>query len=280
MRLAILLGTYNGGRFLREQLDSLFAQTMKDFQLYIRDDASTDDTIQIVREYQQRHSNIIMVEDDKFNLGAMRNFERLLAFADADYYMFCDQDDVWLSDKIEVSFAKMKQMEQQYGDIPLLVHTDLEVVDESLNVINASFWKYSRVLPQVVDENIHYLGIANSVTGCTIMMNRKAKQVAIPFPEQIYMHDAWIALCVMKYGKIGYINIPTIRYRQHSGNVLGAIEYRFSIREKLKNIGTICRSYLLVYRNGHPLVFKNFIHFLYYKFKYSVFVFHRKRKRS
>ena len=278
MRLAILLGTYNGGRFLREQLDSLFAQTMKDFQLYIRDDASTDDTIQIVREYQQRHSNIIMVEDDKFNLGAMRNFERLLAFADADYYMFCDQDDVWLSDKIEVSFAKMKQMEQQYGDIPLLVHTDLEVVDESLNVINASFWKYSRVLPQVVDENIHYLGIANSVTGCTIMMNRKAKQVAIPFPEQIYMHDAWIALCVMKYGKIGYINIPTIRYRQHSGNVLGAIEYRFSIREKLKNIGTICRSYLLVYRNGHPLVFKNFIHFLYYKFKYSVFVFHRKRR--
>ena len=280
MRLAILLGTYNGGRFLREQLDSLFAQTMKDFQLYIRDDGSTDDTMLIVKEYQQLHPNIVKVEDEGKNLGAKGNFERLLALTDADYYMFCDQDDVWLPDKIEVSFAKMKQMEQRYGDIPLLVHTDLEVVDEDLNVINASFWKYSRVLPQVVDENIHYLGIANSVTGCTIIMNKMAKQVAIPFPEQIYMHDAWIALCVMKYGKMGYINMPTIKYRQHSSNVLGAIEYRFSIKEKLKNIKTIYRNYLLVYRNGHPLVFKNIIHFLYYKFKYSVFIFHRKQNAA
>ena len=129
MRLAILLGTYNGGRFLREQLDSLFAQTMKDFQLYIRDDGSTDDTMLIVKEYQQLHPNIVKVEDEGKNLGAKGNFERLLALTDADYYMFCDQDDVWLPDKIEVSFAKMKQMEQRYGDIPLLVHTDLEVVD-------------------------------------------------------------------------------------------------------------------------------------------------------
>ena len=250
---------------------------MKDFQLYIRDDGSTDDTMQIVEEYRQRYSNIVVVDDGEKNLGAKRNFERLLAFADADYYMFCDQDDVWLPDKIEVIFAKMKQMEQQYGDIPLLVHTDLEVVDEELNVIDKSFWRYSRVLPQVVDKNIYYLGIANSVTGCTVIINQRAKEVSLPFPLQIFMHDAWIALCVMKYGKIDYIETATIKYRQHTGNVFGAIKYHFSIIEKLKNIKTIYKNTLSVYSNSHPLVFKNIIHFLYYKFRYSVFIFHRRR---
>ena len=276
----ILLATYNGAAYIREQIDSILQQTVADWHLLVHDDGSTDGTVDIVREYVQADKRIRLVEDGERHLGVAKNFLHLLKYSTAEYAMFCDQDDVWLPDKIEVSFAKMKQMEQRYGDIPLLVHTDLEVVDEDLNVINASFWKYSRVLPQVVDENIHYLGIANSVTGCTIIMNKMAKQVAIPFPEQIYMHDAWIALCVMKYGKMGYINMPTIKYRQHSSNVLGAIEYRFSIKEKLKNIKTIYRNYLLVYRNGHPLVFKNIIHFLYYKFKYSVFIFHRKQNAA
>ena len=265
MKLAILLGTYNGGRFLRAQLDSLFAQTMKDFQLYIRDDGSTDDTMQIVREYQQRYSNMTIVEDGKANLGAMRNFERLLAFADADYYMFCDQDDVWLPDKIEVSFTKMKQMEQQYGDIPLLVHTDLEVVDEELNVIDKSFWRYSNIQPQVLDKNIYYLGIANSVTGCTIMMNEKAKQASTPFPKQIFMHDAWIALCTMKHGKIDYIDASTIKYRQHSDNVFGAIKDDFSIWSRLKSLKEVYRKNKLQYLNAHPLVFKNALHYIFHK---------------
>ena len=280
MKLAILLGAYNGGRFLREQLDSLFAQTMNDFQLYIRDDGSTDDTMQIVQEYRQRYSNITLVEDGEKNLGAKRNFERLLAFAEADYYMFCDQDDVWLPDKIEVSFAKMKQMEQQYGDIPLLVHTDLEVVDEELNLINPSCWNYAYINPQIVDKNIYFLGLANSVAGCTTLMNRKGRDVSLPFSPHAIMHDYWVALCVMKRGKIDYIPVPTIKYRQHGYNVVGATPYKFSFWDKLNTIKKVYQENKEKYLNAHPLVYKNILQYLFYKVQFSFIIHSKDRRRA
>lgn len=277
MTIAVLLGTYNGGRYLKELLESLLFQTINDFQLYIRDDGSTDDTIQIIQEYQQRYSNITIIENKGKNAGAKKNFELLLTEVKADYYMFCDQDDVWLPNKIEVSLTKLKQLERQYGDIPLLVHTDLKVVDENLRTIDSSFWHYCNTQPQIVDRNIYYLGVANSVTGCTIMMNDLAKQVSLPFPDKIFMHDAWIALCVKKHGQIDYIEDSTILYRQHGTNVFGAIKYHFSITDKLKHIKTIYKNNLSIYYNAHPLVFKNFIHFLFYKFKFSFFIFHKRK---
>lgn len=275
--IAILLGTYNGNLYLREQLDSLYKQTIQDFHIYIRDDGSADETKAIINEYAADYPNITVLNDTKGNVGSKQNFELLLSFAQADYYMFCDQDDVWLPNKIEVSLARMKQLEQQYGNIPLLVHTDLMVVDGLLNVINDSFWRYSYINPQIVDKNIYYMGISNSVTGCTILMNEKAKEVSLPFHQHVLMHDAWVALCVMKYGRIDYITEPTMKYRQHGDNVLGAIKYHFSIRDKLYSIRTVYRENKEKYLNAHPLVYKNILHYLYYKILFS-YIIHCKSK--
>lgn len=265
--IAILLGTYNGGRFLSEQLNSLFTQTVGDFHLYIRDDGSTDNTLQIIQRYMQMHKNITLLGDRMKNMGVKQNFEYLLDSVDSDYYMFCDQDDVWLPDKIEVSLAKIKQMEQHFGrNVPLLLHSDLEVVDENLNLICDSFWRYANIHPQIVDKNIYYQGVSNSVTGCTIMINKKAKEVSLPFPKQIFMHDAWIALSVMKYGYIDYISMPTIKYRQHVNNVEGAVKY--SLKCKFKTMAKIYADNKRQYSSAHPLVFKNVLHYLICKCLY------------
>ncbi len=275
--IAILLATYNGEQYLRQQLDSLLGQTFKDIHLYVRDDGSTDTTPQIIREYARRHLNITVLEEGEKNMGSKWNFEHLLRAAHADYYMFCDQDDVWLPNKIELSLLKMRQMEEYYGDIPLLVHTDLMVVDNKMKVMAKSFWKYSYLSPQLVDRNIYYMGISNSVTGCTILMNEKAKKASLPFHQHVLMHDAWVALCVMKYGKINYIETPTVLYRQHGNNVLGAIKYRFSLREKLCSLGTVYRENKKKYLNAHPLVYANVCHYLWHKVKFT-YTIHYKNK--
>lgn len=276
--IAILLGTYNGNLYLREQLDSLYKQTIQDFHIYIRDDGSVDETKAIIKEYAADHPNITVLDDTKGNVGTKQNFELLLSFAQADYYMFCDQDDVWLPDKTEQTLNKMHQMENQYGNIPLLVHTDLQVVDKNLQLIHNSFWEYSNINPEIVDKNIYCMGISNSVTGCTVMINEKAKKEVLPFPEQIFMHDAWIAIKVMKSGKIDYIKDARIKYRQHTNNVLGAQEYRFSFLNKVKNIKTVYENNKKQYLLAHPLVYKNILHYVFFKLKYS-YLIHYKSKQ-
>lgn len=133
-KILILISTYNGEKYLKEQLDSIFSQSYKDFEIIARDDGSSDETINILKSY-----NIKILDTDK-NLGAKLSFSTLLNDAvtntDRGYFMFCDQDDIWKSDKIEKTITTMKELEKENTDLPLLVHTDLEVVDEKLNVLN------------------------------------------------------------------------------------------------------------------------------------------------
>ena len=132
--------------------------------------------------------------DRNQNLGAKESFSELLKYAmensNSEYFMFCDQDDVWSSDKIEKTLAKMQEMEQQFGDISLLVHTDLEVVDESLDTINSSFMDFQKIDP--MKNKFHNLLIQNTLTGCTVMINRKLAQMCLPMPDGGIMHDWWI----------------------------------------------------------------------------------------
>ncbi len=151
-KINILLSTYNGSKYLKEQLDSLLSQTYKDIEIIVRDDGSSDDTLDILKSYD------IKLLETKQNLGAMGSFAELLSYAvansDSEYFMFCDQDDVWNSQKIEKTLEKMQGMEEKFGDIPLLVHTDLEVVDEELNTINSSFMKYQNINPKKISFTI------------------------------------------------------------------------------------------------------------------------------
>ncbi|PWE19061.1 glycosyltransferase family 2 protein [Aliarcobacter skirrowii] len=217
-KITILLSTYNGKKYIKEQLDSIFNQTYKNIEIIVRDDGSSDNTIEILKSY-----NIEPI-DTKINLGAMGSFEELLKYAvqnsNSDYFMFCDQDDVWEIDKVEKTLAKMQEMKQQFGDIPLLVHTNLEVVDESLNTINDSFMNFQKIDPK--KNNFHNLLIQNTITGCTVMINRKLAQMCLPIPDGAIMHDWWIGLLASQFGKIGYIDEATIKYRQHTSNTIGA----------------------------------------------------------
>lgn len=225
IKISILISTYNGEKFLREQLDSLFTQNYKNFELIVRDDGSSDTTKNILKSYK----NLILLPDSE-NLGVKKSFETLLKYAcensDAEYFMFCDQDDVWNVDKIKLTLQKMQELEKLYGDnIPLLVHTDLEVVNENLETLSSSMWRSEYINPKA--NTLNKLLIQNTITGCTMMINRNLAMKSLSISLKAIMHDWWIGLIVGAFGKIGFVEKSTIKYRQHDKNDTGAKNYNF-----------------------------------------------------
>jgi glycosyltransferase involved in cell wall biosynthesis len=218
----ILLATYNGRKYLREQIDSILAQSCQDWQLLIRDDGSDDDTLSIIKDYAIKYPvKIKLIEDNSGRLGVKLNFKRLLEHSTAEYLMFCDQDDVWLPQKIEATLNLMEATEEEYPNKPILVHTDLRVVDSQLKTIAKSMWRYQRTSPET-GNNLNKVTLQNVATGCTIMINRKAKTISLPIPEEAVMHDWWIVINVAKHGKIVYVPDQLVLYRQHPNNAVGA----------------------------------------------------------
>ncbi|HAL45300.1 MAG: hypothetical protein A2Y12_06460 [Planctomycetes bacterium GWF2_42_9] len=222
----IILTTYNGERFLNQQLDSILNQSSKGWKLVIRDDNSTDNTKTIIKNYAGKYPDKIkLIEDNKGNLGLVRNFETLLKSSQSEYIMFCDQDDVWLPYKIELTFNAMQSAKNQYSDSPILIYTDLKIVDEELKTIADSFWKFHKISPQI-DGQLNKIIYRNIVTGCTIMINKKLKDISMPFPPEVRLHDWWLAINAAKNGKLKFVPQQTILYRQHSKNVIGGKKHR------------------------------------------------------
>lgn len=223
-KIAILMATYNGENYLKEQIESILNQTYKNFTLFIRDDNSTDDTKKIIQEYHDKYpTKIVEVIDGQKAGGACKNFMILLKYVynlkEYDLFMFSDQDDIWLENKVYLTIEKYN--EQKNKDIPILVHTDLLVVDNNLNLIDNSFINYSNLNYKKNKFN-NYL-IQNNVTGCTTLVNRQLVEL-IKFKSynSICMHDWYFALIASAFGKVVFIDKPTIKYRQHANNVLGA----------------------------------------------------------
>lgn len=244
-KLAILLATYNGERYLQEQIDSLFKQTYKDWVLYIHDDGSTDATPRIISDNAKMHDNIVVMEHAGGH-GAKENFFGMLRRVEADYYMFCDQDDVWLENKVELSMERMQELENRINNsnVPIIVHSDLFVVDERLNVVNDSFWRFVGINPDYLTK-FERLSAVSLATGCTMLINNKAKTTAFGFPyDKACMHDAWITACTMKAGGIvSGIRTPLTYYRQHSDNCIGASEaHPFNIVFLFRHIKELYKS--------------------------------------
>jgi len=217
----ILMSTYNGSRFLAEQLDSILGQTFAEFKLMIRDDGSVDDTRDILEQYAARDARVEITDDDDGNLGLRRSFMRLLELSDADYFMFADQDDVWLDDKIERSLNRISELKSKSSpETPLLVFTDLTVVDEALNPINDTFWKFQALDPDI-SRDWRDLLAQNVATGCTILGNAAARRASLPFALPAMMHDHWVAVNTARTGTVEYLAEPTVLYRQHSENAEG-----------------------------------------------------------
>ena len=244
IQVEILLATYNGARYLREQLESLQNQTYNDWILIARDDGSTDGTLEILRNFSARNpGKLRLIEDTDRGLGAKGNFARLLEHATARYVAFCDQDDVWLPNKLELSMAKMLELENHYGSqTPLLLHTDLEVVDAELARVAESYWKYQHLWPQS-PSHWKRLMVQNTVTGCTALANRSLYLLARPVAIEAIMHDWWLALVASLFGRIEAIDSATVRYRQHGQNDTGAQAWGMGVvLSKLSNLAEVRQS--------------------------------------
>ncbi len=221
-KIAILMATYNGEKYICQQIDSILSQTCKDWELYIHDDGSTDNTIAVVESYVEKYPNKIHLIDGKSTGGAKYNFFYMFGQVEAPYYMTCDQDDVWLDKKIELTYDKMLTIENK-ADVPCLVYTELRVVDSELNTIADTISGYQSL--DCHKRTINQFILQNSVTGCTMMVNRalRDKMLRITDIDNTIMHDWWAALVAAQFGKTAFIDEPTILYRQHGDNSLGAL---------------------------------------------------------
>ncbi|MCB2178766.1 glycosyltransferase family 2 protein [bacterium] len=236
-RVEVLLATYNGAAYLAEQLDSLLNQSHQDFRILVRDDGSTDETPAILHWYSTNYPNkIILISGESLSHGPTGNFSRLLSASAAPYGLFCDQDDIWQPDKISLSLEKMHELENQHGpNTPLLVYTDLEVVDQDLTPLAPSFFAFGGFNPE--RDTFHQLLVQNIITGCTILFNRALAKLATPMPPEAQMHDWWMALVASGLGEIGQLPLPTVRYRQHGQNTLGASRFNLAyIYRKAKGL--------------------------------------------
>lgn len=219
--IAILLASYNGGKYISEQLNSILRQTYPNIKIYIHDDGSKDDTLNQINAYSAKYPDKVIKIDGVSTGGACSNFIYLFRQVEANYYMCCDQDDVWLPDKVEITLHAMKSIEQS-TKIPCLVHTDLCVVDANLNTIGKSMDRFQKLCSK--DGSIQHIIAQNPVTGCTMMINRVLRDYLLqPFDEKsMIMHDWWLAIAAAQFGKIMYVDKATILYRQHGDNSVGA----------------------------------------------------------
>lgn len=235
--IQVLLATYNGARFLREQIDSVLAQEGVAVRILARDDGSSDGTQDILREYASAHPDRFeLLQDDKRTGTARGNFGLLLQATTGPYAAFCDQDDVWLPHKLAVSMARMQALEAQHGPLtPLLIYTDLRVVDEQMNTVSESLWQ-SNSLANVQTPTLAGLLLENVVTGCTALLNRPLIDRMQTMPATAQMHDHWAALIAGSLGAMAAVPQATVLYRQHTSNVVGAIVGARSLSEKIERL--------------------------------------------
>jgi len=228
VRAEILLATYNGEKYLREQLDSILSQDDDRWHLTVSDDGSSDGTCAILDEYAAKYPDQITHVRSGKRFGCARDhFMHLMRQCPAEYMLFCDQDDVWYPEKLRLSLGALQKLEWESGrEIPLLVFTDQAAVDQDLRVIHPSMTAYQRRPVHCLDWRS--LLMQNVVNGCTMAFNRALADMAAKCPDDamLPMHDGWLAVIAARFGRIHYIDQATMGYRQHGRNSVGAENVR------------------------------------------------------
>lgn len=239
----ILMAAYNGEPYVARQIESIMIQDLEDWSLLVSDDGSRDDTVSEVRRYARADSRVHLLDGGAHG-GARDNFLYLLSQATAPYAAFSDQDDVWLSDKLTSELEEMHRLEALYGaDTPLLVFSDLAVVDEDLEILAPSFLAYSGLDPRRI--SLANLLAQNVAPGCVMLMNRALYREALRIPtdvDAVSMHDWWLMLTATALGHIGFVESSTMLYRQHGDNEVGAASG--SARDIVRNLGAYARKLL------------------------------------
>lgn len=221
MKVAVLMSTYNGEKYIKEQIESILNQSYEQIEIIIRDDGSKDETVNILKQYADKYNNIKIIVGN--NIGVSKSFIELLKHkSDAEFYAFCDQDDIWKKDKIYNAVEKLKE----FNNIPTLYYSEVTAVDNNLNELFKSNYT-----------GIDSLGSAFNTTpviGCTVVFNKKLKIMieSNEIPENIVMHDLYLyRVCLAVEGKVIHDKNSYIYYRQHNDNVVGITN---SIVKKMK----------------------------------------------
>lgn len=233
----IVMTTYNGEKYISEQIESILASTHEEFRLFIYDDGSKDKTLEILKAYEKNNSDKIKVFQNEVNLGVTTNFLQALCKTTADYIMLCDQDDVWKPNKVEITLLEMKRVEQNTKkNIPIAVFTDTIVVDQQLEMLQPSFFKVSHLDPYKTD--LPHLMMENKLIGCTVMINSTLRSFLNdkPLPQKAKFHDWWIALIAASFGKISFLNVSTLLYRQHGNNVVGNTSFLAYVKNRIVSL--------------------------------------------
>lgn len=251
-RIAILMATYNGEKFLEEQIQSILWQDVQDWELYLHDDKSKDDTLKIIDDYVNKYPEKIHLLQDEADSGrgARDSFMWLLDHVDSDYYMFSDQDNIWLPHKIATVYKRICEEEIKHPSSPIMVYTDLCVADQYGSPMRLSSYEMAKMKPKWFDSFDAYR-VMCKCAGCTTIINRQAKECAIPIHPFAFMHDWWIALMVWKNGgRCISLDVSTILYRQHGNNECGAPEYGRAgwWQNKIRHISRVYRDNMLLFR--------------------------------
>ncbi|MDD5935101.1 MAG: glycosyltransferase, partial [Clostridiales bacterium] len=209
-RVDVIMATYNGEKYVSEQVVSVLKNHGVEVYLHVFDDGSTDKTIEILQSLRQQYPRHLSIYQNEHNLGVTKNFlcgiRKVMEHNhEAKYFMCCDQDDAWNQDKIVKTLKRMKQMEKRYGvDRPLLVFTDAMVADRNLNEIHPSFYKIQHL--QVHKTDLPHLLMENKCIGCTIMINRSFEPYLWEVPNHARYHDWWLALIASTFGNISFLS--------------------------------------------------------------------------
>jgi len=249
----ILLSTFNGEKHLSAQLDSVLNQDYPYWKMTVRDDGSTDETIAILNNYIQKYPDkIILLADDKGNIGYSNSFSELLKKSSAEYTMYCDQDDYWHPTKISAMLSVMLEEEVKLPAAAHIVFSDLHVTDSELKVVSQSFLNKMGYSPQ---KGMQVFFLKNYVPGCNLMFNRVLVQQVLQTDNIINLHDHWlliVCLALGEKGRITYIDKPLMKYRLHDNNAIGFIEPDTSSLHKMVLFFKDCLKYGLSnkkYRN-------------------------------
>jgi len=208
-QIAIVISTYNGAKYIGQQLDAILNQTYPNWRCYIRDDGSSDNTVDILKEYAAKDSRIYFLDDKKGNMGLNPSHYYLLSLPNENYIATCDQDDVWHANKLEVSLNKIQEIETE-AKIPALVHTESVFVDSELNVMRDKF-----IGDRGLRKGLNGIIFANSVQGGSILINKSLNDISIKIPPKL-PYDYHLGIIADLVGTRAFIPEPLLQYRQHS----------------------------------------------------------------
>ena len=235
MLVSVVLATYNGEKYIREQLDSILSQTISDFELVVCDDCSSDNTFSIICDYSKLDTRIKVFQNTK-NLGFLKNFEKAFALCSGDYIACCDQDDVWTSNHLEILLNHIEKND--------CVGANSILVDDNLKSLGRTHQQSLRIvsLPNTNKKLLEYECHFNMIQGSACLFKRELLKSILPFPEGIEFHDHWIALNASVQNGCKYIPDVILKYRIHSQNVTEHKTFQLNIFFQTKRKIAIHRS--------------------------------------